>query len=350
MKCSAAAFAFIVCACLSHSADAQTEVKNDGFTDGSSAGFQGGFVVGEIGAARFDLPTGSGPRLLRSVRYLFGGGTGERNITLHVWDDQGGLWSPGAELWSGDFTVTSSNSAWQEADLQMHNILLPGTFRIGIEFHHSGLPAMARDDDGSNNTGRNFIFISSGMWIDSTVVPLPGDWILRATLQDPAVDGGVAADAGGLTDAAVLPDAASVADAGLIPDPPDAALATDAAEPPDATVAPDAASAADAASPADASNPTADCQVNSDCAVGSHCDSNLGRCTFECRDDVDCAAGNQCNSLGECVAAATANPDDGNEAQACGCTNGNPLTPNLLAWGLLGAGTLLAIRRRGPRA
>jgi hypothetical protein len=64
------------------------ELKNDSVVEGSTVSFQGGFVAGEIGAARFTAPA---PGLqLQKVRFLFGGVAGNRTITLHVYDDSAG--------------------------------------------------------------------------------------------------------------------------------------------------------------------------------------------------------------------------------------------------------------------
>src|SRR5687767_14939760 len=125
-------------------ASAQTELKNDGFMDNDNVGFQSGFVTGEIGAVRLN-PGGAGLQV-QYVRFLFGGATGTRTITLHIWDDQAGGANPGTEIFSGDYDVTASDSAMQEIDLRADNVFVLGEFRVGIELQHNGTPSLARDD------------------------------------------------------------------------------------------------------------------------------------------------------------------------------------------------------------
>lgn len=161
-------------------ATAHAEVlRNDGWDDGESAGFQGGFVVGEIGAARL-VPTEPGPSVLGSVELLFGGAAGQRTVTLHIWDDSALTNNPGPEIFSGDFIVTGANDAINVIDLSGEGIEVDGPIRVGIEFQHSGLPSIARDDDGTIDVTRNFIY-TSGVWFRSSLFGLTGDWIIRAT-------------------------------------------------------------------------------------------------------------------------------------------------------------------------
>lgn len=292
-------------------AHAQLELRNDGFVDNQAAGFQGGFVDGEIGASRFVAP--SAGRTLQNVRFLFGGGSGTRTITLHVWDDSASTNNPGVELFSGDFDVTASNMAIQDIDLTSSNIVVPAQFRVGIEFQHSGLPCIARDNDGNINASRNYINAiigGSGQWFQSQTFGLTGDWIIRAIVSDvmPPIDAGI--------DAPAIIDAPTVIDAPGI----DAPGGIDAAGGPDA--------GAD------------DCQGNGDCAVGSYCDPATHACTFDCRMDDDCPGGT-CNSLGQCVAGT----DDGDDGGCCSTGDGGVA-------GALGLGGLVALligRRRRRR-
>src|SRR5262245_59944077 len=79
-------------------------LKNDGFVDGQAVGFQGGFITGEIGASRL-VPTGTGPWNVNRVQLLFGGATGIKTITLHIWADAAGTANPGTELFLGDYQL-----------------------------------------------------------------------------------------------------------------------------------------------------------------------------------------------------------------------------------------------------
>jgi MYXO-CTERM domain-containing protein len=131
----------------------------------------------------------------------------------------------------------------QEISLVADSVFVPGTFRVALEFHHNGAPSIGRDDDGSIMPGRNFIF-TSGLWVQSQVLGLTGDWIIRAFVMDM---GGGGPDAG-------------------IPGQPDAAPGN----PPDA-------------------GPGADCLSNADCDIGEYC-SETNQCTFDCRMDEDWGA------------------------------------------------------------
>ena len=96
-----AIIAFTIAAALTPGANAVDEtLQNDGFFSGALANFQGGFVVGEIAAARF-VPQGSCPCLLTGVTLLFGGSSSTREMGLKVWDDTAGNNIPGFELYSG---------------------------------------------------------------------------------------------------------------------------------------------------------------------------------------------------------------------------------------------------------
>ena len=176
-------------------------LQNDGFIDGAGVGFQGGFVVGEMAGSRL-TPPGPFPMQVTRVQFLFGGGTGVRTITLHLWNDTGGGSAPGTEIFSGDYQVTPSDNLMQEIDLTGNGVSVNGTFRVGIEFQHSGFPSVARDSDGTILAARNFIFASIGSWFDSQLFGLTGDWIIRA---------GVTSGSGGPTDPA---DILSVLDVG----------------------------------------------------------------------------------------------------------------------------------------
>lgn len=263
---------------------AQTEVRNDGFDSGAAAGFQAGFVTGEIGAVRLSPPQ-TGVQVL-SIRLLFGGSTATQTVTVHVWDDSAGTLAPGAELYSGDFQIMGSNSAIHDVDLSAENILVPGNFRVGIEFQHSGVPSIARDDDGTITASRNFIY--DGQWFQSQTAGLTGDWVIRAMVSSDA--------------------------------------------PPDAGPGP----------APDAGTGGGECQGNADCGEGEYCDIDVGACTFDCREDTDCGGGMTCNSLGQCIAA------DGGGGGCCETGRGGaPL--GAVGLGAL-VTVLATRRRRGDRA
>ncbi len=177
---------------------ADTTLQNDGYTSGASVGFQGGFVSGEIGASRFFLP-GSNPVQLKSVILLFGGASTQETITLHVWDDSALSNDPGTELYSGDFQLTGSDNNLQQIDLSGQSIFVSAPFRVGIEFQYDGYPSIARDSDGNITSNLNYIDASGFGWVQSSLLGVTGDWIIRAVVADvlsPAPALGSIADVG----------------------------------------------------------------------------------------------------------------------------------------------------------
>lgn len=280
-------------------ASAQVTLQNDGFESGQTLGAQGGFAPGEIGASRFVAP---GPgRRLQSVLLFFGGASGTRTITLHVWDDSAGTTVPGPELFSADFDLIGSDQNLSSIDVGAMNIVVPQQFRIGIEMQNAGVPSLARDVDKSIAQDRNYLFGDLGFgirWYRSYDAGLRGDWILRAVVSD---GGSGTPDAGTGT-----PDAAT-------------------GGPDGGTGGPDAGTGGT-------------CNGNAECPLGQFCDTQLHTCTFECRTADDCGGGT-CNSLGQCVAA------DG-DGGGC-CSTGSATTGGMLgALGLAGAVGLLVTRRR----
>lgn len=173
----------ILCA-LAGTAAADVELKNDSFVEGAQVAFQGGFAATEIGAAQFVAPEAG--RQLQKVQLLFGGDTTTQTVTLIVYDDTDDVDEPGTPLYQGDFELTGSSSTMHELPVTDMAVTLPQRFRIGIQFSHTGAPSIAADAD-MQQTGKNFIFISAGQWIKSSVAGVKGDWVIRAFVSgDPA--------------------------------------------------------------------------------------------------------------------------------------------------------------------
>ena len=176
-----AAFLFSLAA-FSGSAGA-TDLINDSWSDGQAASFQAGFVSGEIGASRF-VPAGPCPCYLTQITLLYGGGSATRTIRVHVWEDGAGLFSPGPEIYAGDFELTGANNALQLIDLSAAGIFVNGPFRVGIEFFDAGVPSIARDGDASIQPNTNFILVNGLVWAPSELLGLTGDWIIRAHVEE----------------------------------------------------------------------------------------------------------------------------------------------------------------------
>lgn len=172
-----------------------TELANDGWVDGQLAAFQAGFVAGETAAARL-VPPGPCPCRLDAVRFLFGGASGTHDVILRIWDDSPETDAPGPELYNTTLQLTGSNEFLQEVLIGGAGLMIDGPVRIGLEFTHSGLPSVARDDDGIL-PDRNFIDASGTGWAESSTFGLLGDWIIRAVIDaEPVVGEGLLANDG----------------------------------------------------------------------------------------------------------------------------------------------------------
>ncbi len=182
---------------------AELTLQNDGFMSGQSAGFQGGFITGESGASRFIAP-GPFPMQVKKIQLLFGGNTATETVTLNIYDDSAGSVAPGAVLFTGDYSLTGSSTALSEIDITADNVFVNDDFRVGIEFQHDGFPSIARDDDGSITPALNFIDASGFGWIQSNLLGVTGDWVIRAIVEDATpgtftVGGNVSGLSGSLT-------------------------------------------------------------------------------------------------------------------------------------------------------
>ena len=162
-------------------------LKNDGFVAGQAVGFQSAFRSGEIGASRF-TPPGPFPQQITRVQLLYGGGVpGPDTITLRIWDDSAGTADPGTPLFSADYVLDASDTVMQEIDLGAAALMVSGPFRVGVQFQHDNVPSIARDTDGTNNPGSNFIYdLTTTQWYDSSTVGVAGDWVIRAGVNGDA--------------------------------------------------------------------------------------------------------------------------------------------------------------------
>lgn len=284
MRAGVAIGAFLILSSTASTANAQVELKNDNFTDGGVVNYHGGFVAGEIGAARFVAP---GPaRQLLKVRLLFGPNVVTRDVTLKVWDDTAGTTAPGTELHTEDFQVPGSPDAIVELDVTASNVIVTQQFRIGIVFTAAGPPSIADDTDGLV-ADRNFLFAVPGGWFAAGTLGVGGDWVIRAEISGGGGGGTPDAAPGGGT-----PDAAGGGGG---------------------------------------------CNGNTECSVGEYCDVANHVCTFDCRADTDCSGGDTCSSLGQCVT--------GGGGGGGGCaTGGNAGAGGLV---LLGLGLIALLSRTG---
>jgi hypothetical protein len=154
-------------------------LRNDSWSPAGSENFVGGFLANEIAAARL-TPPNTEPAQVIAVQFLFGGAVETRTITLHIWDDAALTLNPGGELFSANYLIPADDEALQVIDLSGENVVVTGTFRVGIEFSAAALPATAVDTDGLT-PNRNFI--NTGVWFANSNVKLNNDWIIRAVVD-----------------------------------------------------------------------------------------------------------------------------------------------------------------------
>lgn len=158
-------------------------LQNDGFFTGQNAVFQSGFVAGEEGAVRLS-PPGPFPMQVTEVQLLFGSAASSQTVTLNIYDDSAGSTAPGTLLYTGDWLLTGSTTAFSSIDLSGESVFVSDDFRVSIQFQHSGQPSIARDDDGNINASLNFINADGLGWFQSSMFGLTGDWIIRAVVDD----------------------------------------------------------------------------------------------------------------------------------------------------------------------
>jgi len=156
--------------------------RNDGYEDGGSVAFQGGFVAGETAAVRL-VQTTPGPQLLEDVHFLLGGASTSVTITLNIWRNTGAA-VPGTLLFTGDYLVQGSDDTFSSVDLTGQGVDADGGIWVGIQFQHSGYPSVCRDDDGIT-ANMNYIDASGFGWLESSLLGVTGDWVIRATAADP---------------------------------------------------------------------------------------------------------------------------------------------------------------------
>ncbi len=176
------------------------ELQNDGWSSGATAFFQGGFETGEIGAVRL-VPAIACPCEVEKITLLFGGDPPPQMpqmVGVHFWDDPGDFDDPGAPI-GLPFDVDLTGNDNQLHEVSFSDVVVNGPFRVGIEFFHDGPPSIARDDDGTIASDRNFIcanFAGECVWVRSSALGVSGDWIIRATIVPEPGGGALVAGVG----------------------------------------------------------------------------------------------------------------------------------------------------------
>jgi hypothetical protein len=162
-------------------------LQNDSFSGTGSVTCQTGFIQGEIAAARFAALPSDYPFRIEKVQVLVCPGSTQNDFVLKVWQDDGVSRDPGVLLHEEIYTLFGSDSALNEVDLALENIVINAdSVRIGFEYFFSGPPPGFANDLGGHVVPQpNFIYAVSPIirWFYADEVGVDGDWILRLVIE-----------------------------------------------------------------------------------------------------------------------------------------------------------------------
>lgn len=181
---------------------------NDGFSDNSEIGFQGGFVSGECWASLYTPDSGDYPFTLTSVRVLVGGATSKQIFTVSFYNPSGQDMSGATHLGSEGVALIGNDTSWNEITISQLELgtleVSSGNVAVSICFEdHNGYPAIARDTDGMAFANGSWIYADAGLgasWYTSETFGLTGDWIMRLCIDSDNIstsDCGSGGDGGG---------------------------------------------------------------------------------------------------------------------------------------------------------
>lgn len=181
-------FLFLFISCQKDDNSPQTQTVNlqlDGYAPGGNRIFQAGFATGV--SAEVTLGPVTNACQVTFIQFLFGGTgttTDTRDVILRIFDDSGDA-IPGISLYSGIFTVASSDINFQQIDLRGEMIMVAAgrRIRVALEMTANGLPSVAIDQDGTITNTSNWIH-SGGSWVSSASLGLNGDFIIRAVVVE----------------------------------------------------------------------------------------------------------------------------------------------------------------------
>jgi hypothetical protein len=161
-------------------------LQNDGYVEQGNRAFISAPNTG--GEVAVTLGPVSNAFQITFITFLFGG-TGQtvvnRNVILKIYKDYGSS-NPGALLYTGNYTLSSSNSLLNQIDIRHEDITCPdgGSVRIAFEFvDNAGFPSFAQEFDGLYLPDKNWIKDSGGVWITDDMTGMHGNWVIRAVVE-----------------------------------------------------------------------------------------------------------------------------------------------------------------------
>ena len=157
-------------------------LRNDSYVDGGSKTFIGGFVAGETAEVQFG-PL-SNKSTIKKIQFLYGGvASGPVDVVLRIYR-YGGISSPSPIVFSNTYSITPDDNLMQEIDFsgELVQFAAGQSMRISLEKTSSGLPFIARDEDGVSAVNGNWIQ-TGGTWYTSSSLGIVGDFIIRAVVE-----------------------------------------------------------------------------------------------------------------------------------------------------------------------
>jgi hypothetical protein len=159
-------------------------LQNDGFDGSGAVACQTGAAQDEILAVRLTPDPTDYPFQIKTIIALVCPPGQQGFAYLRIWADDGQSLEPGAEIYTGEFSISGSSSDFNTFDLSAENLVISsGSIRVGIELFQDPGPSVATDNDGNRVANHNFVFIPVLGWFLLEDFGPSGDWIIRAEIE-----------------------------------------------------------------------------------------------------------------------------------------------------------------------
>lgn len=160
----------------------------DDFESGDQVGVQQGFVEGECWAVIYKPEPDEYPFDLSTVRALVGGDSSQQIFDVSFYSLSGTDMNSKTLLGVEGAAVTGSNENFNDltvADLELEMPQVEsGNVAVAMCLTaHSGVPAIARDTDGTIEKSLNWIYADGIGWAKSADFGVSGDWIMRLCIS-----------------------------------------------------------------------------------------------------------------------------------------------------------------------